>query len=77
MLGVFLHHEADLVDIGFALATTRDLDELFCLKFLDEVVDAAEADAEVVSEPLLPGKTEVVVPGVTQEFRIDDDRTHG
>ena len=68
MLGVFLHHEADLVDIGFALATSLNLDEFLCLKFLDEVVDAPEADAKVVGEPLLTGKTEIVVPSITQEF---------
>ena len=76
MLGVFLHHKADLVDIGLALAATGDFDQLLCFKLLDEIVDAAEADAEIVGKPLLTGKAEVVVPGVAQKFRIDDDGAH-
>ena len=75
-LGLLGDNKRDLVHIGLALSPSFNLDQGRILKLFDEPVDTCNAHTQIVCKALLTREAKIVVPGVAQELRIDDDRTH-
>ena len=64
--------EVDGVKIGFTLTPATDGDQTGGLQFRDQLGHPDTRQAHVTGQPVLTGKTTVVMPGVAQEHGIGD-----
>ena len=72
LLGCFLHHVPEFIQVGPPLPPPSDLDESRHLQLFDELADTRLAHPHVGGQSLLSGKTVIVVPGVVEKHRVCD-----
>ena len=63
------------VDVGFALPSALDADQSGAFKFADKLGHAGPAHAHVNRQPILAGKTRIVVPRIAQKHGVSHFRT--
>lgn len=62
--------EIDRIEVRFSLSSSGDFDKGASFKLFDVAVYAGDAHSNIFGEPVLAGKTEIVVPCVAEKQRI-------
>jgi hypothetical protein len=60
----------DGVDIGFPLPPALNTDQAGALKLTDKLGHARTAHAHIHRQPILTGKTGIIVPRITQKHGV-------